>query len=413
MSRDIIESKGGTILKESEDVFDEIMIKCKNGHTFNKLSNDIFMGEWCEHCTEDTRLDDKLSALQLPFVKNHSVGRYEYQYVITTKTRKFVIFDNKENRTKLCSNAVENEYNVIIIDDYEKESIQGVIWNAIKHNIKFTTIEDEKKDDETNETCTMSRSLDNEKADTGSVIKYAPDPHPTNTAKSVGYIRVSTAMQVQDGFSLDAQESKIYKECSNRNLFCKKLYIDKGISGGSTDKRLALQEMMKGLVDGDWVIVASVSRLARDTVDLLSISKEIEKINCHLVVIDLNLDLTTPSGKLILTLMGSQAQFERELTSERVKTVMAHLKERGLLRTKPPFGWKLNPNRAEDQPMHIRDDGEQETIKRIRVLRNNYPKSKITEFTRKVNESGLPAPRRAKEWYHSSLKDIMKREGIN
>lgn len=412
MSKDIIQSKGGTILKDSEDVFDEIQIKCKNGHIFSKLSNDIFMGEWCEECVEDTRLDSMLSALQLPFVKNQTIGKFEYRYAIITKTRKFVIFDDIDNRSKLCQNARENEFCVIIIEDYEKENLQGLIWNAIKQNEKFTTIE-KKKDDKLQETCILTKSLDNEKDDTGSIIKYAPEPYPDNTLRAVGYIRVSTAMQVQDGFSLEAQEAKIYKECDNRNLFCRGLYIDKGISGGSTNKRLGLQEMMKGLTKGDWVIVASVSRLARDTVDLLSISKEIEKIDCHLVVIDLNLDLTTPSGKLILTLMGSQAQFERELTSERVKTVMGHLKERGMLRTKPPFGWKLNPNRAENEPMHIRDEGEQETIKRIRALRNIHPNTKITEFTRKVNQSGLSPPRKAKEWYHSSLKDIMTREGIN
>lgn len=412
MSKDIIQSKGGTILKDSEDVFDEIQIKCKNGHIFSKLSNDIFMGEWCEECVEDTRLDSMLSALQLPFVKNQTIGKFEYRYAIITKTRKFVIFDDIDNPSKLCQNARENEFCVIIIEDYEKENLQGLIWNAIKQNEKFTTIE-KKKDDKLQETCILTKSLDNEKDDTGSIIKYAPEPYPDNTLRAVGYIRVSTAMQVQDGFSLEAQEAKIYKECDNRNLFCRGLYIDKGISGGSTNKRLGLQEMMKGLTKGDWVIVASVSRLARDTVDLLSISKEIEKIDCHLVVIDLNLDLTTPSGKLILTLMGSQAQFERELTSERVKTVMGHLKERGMLRTKPPFGWKLNPNRAENEPMHIRDEGEQETIKRIRALRNIHPNTKITEFTRKVNQSGLSPPRKAKEWYHSSLKDIMTREGIN
>lgn len=411
MSKDIIESKGGTILKDSDDVFDEIQIKCKNGHIFNKMSNDIFMGEWCVECVEDTRLDSMLSALQLPFVKNQTIGKFEYQYAIITKTRKFVIFDDIDNRGKLCQNAQENDFNLIIIEDYEKENLQGLIWNAIKQNEKFTTIE-KKKDDKLQETCILTKSLDNEKDDTGSIIKYAPEPYPLNTLRAVGYIRVSTVMQVQDGFSLEAQEAKLYKECDNRNLFCRGLYIDKGISGGSTNKRLGLQEMMKGLNKGDWVIVASVSRLARDTVDLLSISKEIEKLECHLVVIDLNLDLTTPSGKLILTLMGSQAQFERELTSERVKTVMGHLKERGMLRTKPAFGWKLNPNRAEDQPMHIRDEEEQETIKRIRALRSNYPKAKITEFTRKVNQSGLPPPRKAKEWYHSSLKDIMTREGI-
>ena len=412
MSKDIIEGKGGTIIKDSEDIFDEIQIRCKNGHIFSKLSNDIFMGEWCDECVDDTRLDSMLSALQLPFVKNHNISKFEYQYAIITKTRKFVIFDNIENRNKMCQNAKENGFNIIIIEDYDKENLQGLVWNTIKDNIEFTTI-DKHKEDKTIETCILTTILDNEKDDTGSIVKYAPTPYPDNTLRAVGYIRVSTVMQVQDGFSLEAQEAKLYKECDNRNLFCRGLYIDKGISGGSTAKRLGLQEMMKGLNEGDWVIVSSVSRLARDTVDLLSISKQIEKLRCHLVVIDLNLDLTTPSGKLILTLMGSQAQFERELTSERVKTVMGHLKERGMLRTKPSYGWKLNPNRAEDQPMHIRNEDEQETIKRIRALRSNYPKAKITEFTRRVNESGLHPPRKAKEWHHSSLKDIMTREGIN
>ncbi len=412
MSKEIIESKGGTILKDAEDVFDEISIKCNCGSIFNMLSNDIIMGEWCKDCNEDTRLDDKLSSLQLPFVKSHRVGKYEYQYAIITKTRKYVIFDNISNRDKLCSNARQNEFNIIIIDDYEKDNLKSLIWNAIKENKDFTIIETVKQK-EYEETCSLTKTMENDKEDTGSMIKYAPPPYPLNTSVSVGYIRVSTAMQVQDGFSLDAQEAKIYRECVNRNLFCRGLYIDRGISGGSTQKRLGLQEMMSDLKEGDWVITASVSRLARDTVDLLSLSKKIEDMGCHLVVIDLNLDLTTPSGKLILTLMGSQAQFERELTSERVKTVMGHLKEKGMLRTKPIYGWKLNPNRGENEPMHIRDEHEQETIKRIRAIRNIHPDKKITEFTRIVNESKLQPPRKAKTWYHGTLKDIMKREGIN
>ena len=412
MSKEIIESKGGIILKDAEDVFDEIQIKCKCGTIFSMLSNDIVMGEWCKECDEDTRLDDILNSLQLPYTKNQKIGKYEYQYTITTKTRNYVIFDNKVNRDKMCSNARQHEYNIVIIDDYDKTDLKNILWNSIKENRDFTIIETIKQK-EYEETCSLIKTMENDKEDTGSMIKYAPPPFPLNTSQAVGYIRVSTAMQVQDGFSLDAQEAKIYRECVNRNLFCRSLYIDKGISGGSTQKRLGLQEMMGNLAEGDWIITASVSRLARDTVDLLSISKKIEDMGCHLVVIDLNLDLTTPSGKLILTLMGSQAQFERELTSERVKTVMSHLKEKGMLRTKPVYGWKLNPNRGDNEPMHIRDEHEQETIKRIRAIRNIHPKAKITEFTRIVNQSKLAPPRKAKEWYHGTLRDIMNREGIN
>ena len=275
MSKEIIESKGGTILKDAEDVFDDILLKCKNGHSFNLLSNDIVMGEWCKECTEDTRLDDKLTELRLPFVKNHCVGKYEYQYAIITKTRKFVIFDNETNRDKLCSNARSNEFNIIIIDDYDKDNMKSLIWNSIKDNKDFTIIETVKQK-EYEETCSLTKAMENDKEDTGSMIKYAPPPFPINTSKAVGYIRVSTAMQVQDGFSLDAQEAKIYRECVNRNLFCRGLYIDRGISGGSTQKRLGLQEMMAGLTEGDWVITSSVSRLARDTVDFYPYQRKLK-----------------------------------------------------------------------------------------------------------------------------------------
>ena len=151
-------------------------------------------------------------------------------------------------------------------------------------------------------------------------------------------------MQVQDGFSLAAQENKIATEAVKHNLFLRGLYIDKGISGGSTEKRLSLENMRENLNEGDWIIVNSVSRLARNTKDLLSMVEEIEEKKCHLIIIDLNMDITSPSGKLILTLMASQAQFERELTSERVKGVLQHLKKDGFIENKTII-WMENEHR--------------------------------------------------------------------
>ena len=136
------------------------------------------------------------------------------------------------------------------------------------------------------------------------------------------------------------------------------------------EKRLALERMMLNIRKGDWIVVNSVSRLARKTKDLLEIAEKIQKEGCHLMIIDLNMDITSPSGKLILTMMGSQAQFEREITSERVKGVMQLLKKEGKLRTKPPYGWKMNPDHSTNASVHIHNDEEQEVITKIRTMRS-------------------------------------------
>ena len=102
-------------------------------------------------------------------------------------------------------------------------------------------------------------------------------------------------MQVNDGFSLEAQESKIAQECRKHNLYLKALFIDRGISGGSIENRLSLEKMRRELKENEWIIIASVSRLARNTKELLELVDEIEKKKAHLIIIDLNLDITSPS----------------------------------------------------------------------------------------------------------------------
>ncbi len=315
----------------------------------------------------------------------------------------------------MIENARKNDFCVIVVEDLEEPNLEEIIWDKIKNNIDITIISSSQKINNisASHSCLIEENLGNEKGEEGSLIKKSAPPYPNDKKRVLGYVRVSTVMQVQDGFSLEAQESKIYKETLNINGFLHSIFIDRGISGGSMEKRLALDRMLKGVENGDWIIVNSVSRLARKTKDLLSIVELIESKGCHLLILDLNLDITSPSGKLILTLMGSQAQFEREITSERVKGVMQHLKNTGSLRTKPPFGWKMNMDRSSGAAIHVRNEEEQEIITKIRILRSKYSKISITQFSEKLNEEGIPTPRLSKKWYHRTVKDIMNREGIN
>ena len=408
---EIIKQKKGELIKKSNSIFEEHQLKCHNHHTFTATENDILHGKWCTQC--DDKIATILKNLSVPHYTDKKIGDFIYPFVIQGE-RNFLIFSNLEDREDMIQNGKREKYHLIIIDDLDKKDLEKIIWEAIKDNKEYLHVEKfvEKK---ISHGCLLIKNLgkENKEDEEGSVMKYAPEPYPAYMKKVIGYIRVSTVMQVQDGFSLEAQEAKIFRESEKMNGFLRAFYIDRGISGGSMEKRKGLEKLMEDLQQGEWIVVNSVSRLARNTKDLLSIVEFIEKKNAHLLILDLNLDITSPSGKLILTLMGSQAQFEREITSERVKGVMQHLKKTGALRTKPPFGMKMNPDHSTGASIHIRDEKEQKIIDQIRIYRREYSEETITNFSEILNWKKVKPPRKSKKWYHASLKTIMVREGIN
>lgn len=120
----------------------------------------------------------------------------------------------------------------------------------------------------------------------------------------IGYGRVSTK-----GQSLEAQEQALTA------YGVSKLYTEK-LSGKSSD-RPALTEMLAYVREGDTVVVTKLDRLARSTKDLLEIADQIEKKGAELHILNIHLDTSTPTGKLMLTMLGAVATFEREIMLER------------------------------------------------------------------------------------------------
>jgi len=416
MWKTVIAEKKGKIVTEGEDIFCEHTIMCKNLHTFSIYSNDILLGKWCPNCEEkENKLSDVLKSLSIPYRYNEIVDGKEYDYVVEVGKKRFIIFVATSDEFPL---EVEG-WNMIIIKDekiLDLEEMKNWIWNAIKNDEKLTILPLVLKPiagEEQKHGCDIVTILykAGKNSDICSLTKEALKPYPINVNYGVAYIRVSTNEQARDGFSLEAQERQLFEEALRRNMFLKKIYIDRGISGGSTEKRAALAKMREELEKGDWVFVCYVSRMARNTIDLLSIADEIEKKDCHLVVQELKMDITSPAGKLVLTLLASQAQFEREQVSEKVKSVIKHLKDTNQFRSKPPIGWKMNPDKKSIE-IHTRNEEEMKIIQQIRHLRNKFQDLGITAFTRKVNEKKIPSPRSKKEWHHPLLKRLMIREGM-
>jgi DNA invertase Pin-like site-specific DNA recombinase len=104
----------------------------------------------------------------------------------------------------------------------------------------------------------------------------------------------------------------------------------------SIAKRAQLDRLLSELRQGDVVIVTKLDRLARSMRDLLDIVGLIEAAGASLRLLAMNLDTSTPTGKLMLNVLGSVAQFEREMMLERQREGIAKAKAQGKYRGRAP-----------------------------------------------------------------------------
>lgn len=137
-----------------------------------------------------------------------------------------------------------------------------------------------------------------------------------NKNMNIAYVRVS---------SLDQNESRQVEALEKYNI--DRWYIEK-VSGKDTN-RPKLKEMLDYVREGDTVYIHDFSRLARSTKDLLDIVELLKEKKVNLVCNKENLDSNTPSGKLMLTMIGAIYEFERQNTLERQKEGIIIAKREG------------------------------------------------------------------------------------
>lgn len=133
---------------------------------------------------------------------------------------------------------------------------------------------------------------------------------------NVAYIRVSTVEQ-NEARQLEAMKDKGIEK-----------YFTEKVSAKNTN-RPELKAMLDFVREGDTIYIHDFSRLARSTKDLLEIVEYLNNKGVHLVSNKENLDTSTPTGKLLLTMIGAIAEFERENLLERQREGIAIAKEQG------------------------------------------------------------------------------------
>lgn len=138
----------------------------------------------------------------------------------------------------------------------------------------------------------------------------------------IGYARVSTARQADEGTSLATQQERLKAAGAER------IIEDGGRSGATTD-RPGLRELQAAVRPGDTVLVTRLDRLGRSTRDLLSIVEDWANNQVGFRCVDQGLDFSGSSGRFLLTLLGAVAELERSMILERTAAGRAAAKAAG------------------------------------------------------------------------------------
>jgi site-specific DNA recombinase len=146
------------------------------------------------------------------------------------------------------------------------------------------------------------------------------------------YLRVSTEEQRREGFSLAAQEDILKAYCESKGVDVFDIYDDGGYSGKDFN-RPRMQQLLKDLKGDkfDVVVAVAVDRISRNNLDVLTfVDRELHPRGKKLLISTCDIDSSTETGKMFISLLGTFAEYERQLIVSRVKKGMEKRASDGL-----------------------------------------------------------------------------------
>ena len=145
----------------------------------------------------------------------------------------------------------------------------------------------------------------------------------------IGYARTSTVDQIA---GLEAQHREL--EAAQ----CQKIFQEQV---SSVAVRVQLEAALEFAREGDVLVTTKLDRLARSVADLMAIIQTLDQKAVGLRILNLGMDTQTPTGKLMLTVLGGVAQFEREMMLERQREGVAKTKAAGKYKGRKPLAAEL------------------------------------------------------------------------
>ncbi len=194
---------------------------------------------------------------------------------------------------------------------------------------------------------------------------------PTINAESpcstVAYLRVSTERQADLGVSLAAQRAKVEAYAALYDLKLVDIVVDAAVSAKSLERpglKGALTLLQRGAAKA--LLVVKLDRLTRSVVDLGGLLAASQREGWDLLSVSEQIDTRTAAGRLVLNVLASVSQWEREAIGERTSTALQHKKTLGeYIGGRVPFGYQL----ADDGSL-VQVTAEQAVLRKARALRS-------------------------------------------
>lgn len=209
--------------------------------------------------------------------------------------------------------------------------------------------------------------------------------------KVAAYVRVSTREQAEGGHGLDAQRAEILRTAQAKGWQVVAWCCDAGVTGGSLSGRdgwteaVALAE--SGEVDG--IVATKIDRVSRSVADFANLVCEAKQRKWNLVVLDIGLDLSSPTGEFVATIMCAAAQLERRMIGARTKDGLAAAKAKGI---------KLGRPRSLPEDLALR----------VTELRQQG--ATLAAIADLFNIEQVPTARGGVRWYPNTIRAILARK---
>lgn len=221
-----------------------------------------------------------------------------------------------------------------------------------------------------------------------------------NKKQAIGYVRVSTQKQVNDGLSIEAQISRIEAWAQFNEYELTHVFVDEGISGKNINNRPKLTEALSLLEKDMAFVFYSLSRVSRNVIDTIAIGEQIRQASADMVSLSEKIDTTGAAGRMIFNLLAVLNQFERDQVSERTKMVMKYKRENNQVYSHVPYGYD-----RVDKNLIINQDESQNIAYMVRLREKGYGFRKIAT---QLNKDNIKSKHGGK-WYAKTVEQVVKR----